>query len=501
MSGKSKTPLMDALQEAMQEVNIFPPSASTLALSSLGEPEEPSGGTNNGNGTAAARNQAGLVHRSAVEVMDQPLFYLFIIVKVGRVNRTVFMQIKDDPLARSGSASTSPTLGLEENKYSFNHGPLDAMDGRMMDVSGELHGGCLTTDDVDRIQMLINEFCLKSLLPHIERQMKLLNEAASARKSTHRSLLSATKRWFGSQRPGGGLPGLGGGTQSASSQAAVAVSYHPESAQLQVRRLGDLAFLVGHYDLAYSSYHSAKKDFEADAAWLHFAGAAEMAALSAFLASQQQSLTTIQTGLLGGQRTVPFHYFDTALTTYLQTCRMANWATRCAVLASECHKAVGQYKEAAHQLILLTSEDADLRSAILLEQAALCFLRSGLKGNSSDLLKPNMSPLVRKYAFHMILAGHRFGKAGQKRHASRAYQLALQVYRDHGWSLAEDHIHYTVGRQCLNGQQVEAACQALAALLKPGSQQSAAQQSAYLNEFIHVHQVIMPCSSCPIEHN
>ena len=38
-----------------------------------------------------------------------------------------------------------------------------------------------------------------------------------------------------------------------------------------------------------------------------------------------------------------------------------------------------------------------------------------------------MAPLVRKYAFHMILAGHRFGKSGQKRHAARAYQLALQV--------------------------------------------------------------------------
>jgi hypothetical protein len=44
-----------------------------------------------------------------------------------------------------------------------------------------------------------------------------------------------------------------------------------------------------------------------------------------------------------------------------------------------------------------------------------------------DAAKPNMAPLIRKYAFHMILAGHRFGKSGQKRHASRAYQLALQV--------------------------------------------------------------------------
>lgn len=63
------------------------------------------------------------------------------------------------------------------------------------------------------------------------------------------------------------------------------------------------------------------------------------------------------------------------------------------------------------------------------------------------------------------------------------------MYKGHGWSLAEDHIHYTVGRQCLNKQQIEAACIALAALLKPESMQTAAQQTAYLNEFIHVHQV------------
>lgn len=48
------------------------------------------------------------------------------------------------------------------------------------------------------------------------------------------------------------------------------------------------------------------------------------------------------------------------------------------------------------------------------------------------------------------------------------YKINLfQVYKGHGWSLAEDHIHNTVGRQCFNRQQIEAACQALGALLKP----------------------------------
>lgn len=58
---------------------------------------------------------------------------------------------------------------------------------------------------------------------------------------------------------------------------------------------------------------------------------------------------------------------------------MVQWATRCAVIASECLKATNQYSEAAGHLIRLISEDADLRSAVLLEQAALCFLRGAVK--------------------------------------------------------------------------------------------------------------------------
>ena len=180
---------------------------------------------------------------------------------------------------------------------------------------------------------------------------------------------------------------------------------------------------------------------------------------------------------------------------------MSNWATRCAVLACHCLRSTGHYGEAALQLIRLTSEDADLRSAVLLEQAALCFLRSAIRSNGDDSSsavssgggsgKTNVAPLLRKYAFHMILAGHRYGKSGQKKHAPRAYQSALQVYRGHGWSLAEDHIQYTVGRQCLSGHRVEAEAAVLACLLKPHSLQSPSQQMAYLNEFIHVHQVFI----------
>ena len=50
------------------------------------------------------------------------------------------------------------------------------------------------------------------------------------------------------------------------------LSYPTESPELQHRKLGDLSFLVQHYELAYNSYHSAKREFNNDHAWLYFAG-------------------------------------------------------------------------------------------------------------------------------------------------------------------------------------------------------------------------------------
>lgn len=49
--------------------------------------------------------------------------------------------------------------------------------------------------------------------------------------------------------------------------------YGPDAPELQVRKLGDLAFMFQLYEVAYQAYHNAKRDFSADQAWLHFAGA------------------------------------------------------------------------------------------------------------------------------------------------------------------------------------------------------------------------------------
>lgn len=94
------------------------------------------------------------------------------------------------------------------------------------------HGACLTMPDHDRISAFIHDMCAHALLPHVEKQIQQLHDQVSQtqhlyyswdlrdfrglivftfyldllqisnKKSVSRSLLGATKRWFGTNKPG-----------------------------------------------------------------------------------------------------------------------------------------------------------------------------------------------------------------------------------------------------------------------------------------------------------
>ena len=59
----------------------------------------------------------------------------------------------------------------------------------------------LSTEDLEMFKMMMSEFCLKSLLPYVERQIGLLNDLISNKKGVSRCLFSATKRWFETNKP------------------------------------------------------------------------------------------------------------------------------------------------------------------------------------------------------------------------------------------------------------------------------------------------------------
>ncbi|XP_076111682.1 trafficking protein particle complex subunit 8-like isoform X2 [Mytilus galloprovincialis] len=350
----------------------------------------------------------------------------------------------DDQLSPDGTSSpeSSHNYSYSKNKSSDKNKPSSG------------HGMCLTTSDQDRLKIFIHEFCVRALIPWAEKHMRILNDQLTSRKGIHRSLFSATKKWFGGNKP----------VNQAATNQNTTVVYTTEAPELQMRRLADLAFLFQMYDFAYRTYHTAKRDFNNDHAWLHYAGALEMACIAMFMDPQEQKY--------------PFHYMESAIQTYLQTCKNPLYAARATVVSTEALKSRRMYHEAALQFIKLTSEDSDLRSALLLEQAAHCYINIEV-------------PKVRKYSFHMILAGHRFSKAGQRKHSLRSYSQALQVYKGKGWALAEDHINFTLGRQSFNLKHLENATAAFKHLLTENSKQTAGQQGAFFREYLFVYKQLL----------
>ncbi|XP_077391270.1 trafficking protein particle complex subunit 8 isoform X2 [Festucalex cinctus] len=387
-------------------------------------------------------------------------------------------QLDEDVVSAIGSsADENGVIAAEDPRSAQTDGRLEAdsvsSTGDSKKGSGEAestavggHGACLTLGDHDHIRQFVQEFTFRGLLPHIEKNIRQLNDQLVSRKGLSRSLFTATKKWFG----GGKAP-----EKSVSEpKSASSLLYPPEAPELQIRKMADLCFLVQHYELAYSCYHTAKKDFLSDQAMLYAAGALEMAAVSAFLQA-------------GAARPYPAHYMDTAIQTYRDVCRNMVLAERCALLSAEILKSQGKYSEAATLLIKMTSEDSDLRSALLLEQAAHCFINMRTR-------------MLRKFAFHMILAGHRFSKAAQKRHALRCYCQAMQVYKGRSWSLAEDHINFTIGRQSFTLGQPEKAVQAFKQILTNDSRQTAAQQGAFLREYLYVYKTVISRSGVRLPH-
>lgn len=69
--------------------------------------------------------------------------------------------------------------------------------------------------------------------------------------------------------------------------------------------------------------------------------------------------------------------------------------------------------------------------------------------------------------------------------------FTLQLYKDRGWSLAEDHIHFTVGKLAGHLKLLKEGSSSLAFLLSSTSKQTPAQQETYLREFLQMLQVLL----------
>ena len=387
------------------------------------------------------------------------------------------------------------------------------------------HGMCLALSDHDRIKTFISEFLQRGLVPYAERTMKALNDQVQSKKSILKSF-GLPRKFFGGGSSSSSTASVAlsnakaaaiiaastGGVQSTSGSSTTASIASPititnnfigTNDELQLRRLADLAFMFRLYDLAYNSYHSAKKEFSSilgsnnsqtsseqlSLMKMYFAGALEMATVASFMqnfandmaftsssslinASSFSSSTpstipnSISTNSLSSlnmpssstsisNKTYQLQYVDESIGLYSNECKNVYFSIRSVLLSTEALKATNLFLKAAYQFINLANDETDVRTALFLEQAALCYLAQP-------------QPLIRKYAFFMSLAGHRFSRAGQvimgfiylkkyfiyytvyiwyliklkKKHSLRVYKHAMEIYENRGWFKAQDYINY-----------------------------------------------------------
>eukprot|EP00698_Gefionella_okellyi_P007453 TRINITY_DN1822_c0_g1_i2.p1 TRINITY_DN1822_c0_g1~~TRINITY_DN1822_c0_g1_i2.p1 ORF type:complete len:1420 (-),score=276.28 TRINITY_DN1822_c0_g1_i2:1179-5438(-) len=314
------------------------------------------------------------------------------------------------------------------------------------DAPPSLFGACLSPEDRGQLDAFMRDFILKNLLPFMDRRVQLLNTQVEANR---RGVKNSIRAWWG-RKP------------KALDQTATA-SYPLSTVESQIRQLADFQFFLRHYELALANYRLVSGDFKNDHAQKHHAGSLEMIGLCLFMLDQ-------------GRREC-IESLDLAYNAYLRSGNK-HLAARVTVLEADIHRSRGLHKESA--LILLRcsgQENSDLRAALWIEQAAFAFMRLPTPG-------------VRKFAFHLVLAGHRYSQANQRRHSSRCYMLAGNGFENKGWSLIEDHINFTLGRLCAHLGDIEHAVQYFVKLLGD-SQQPVQRQTTFLKEFMFLVKALL----------
>ncbi|CAO3683651.1 unnamed protein product [Rhizopus stolonifer] len=362
------------------------------------------------------------------------------------------------PILHGNSIPTFP-LNLPENTNNAN--PTEELQQASIQ-----YGRCMTVENVDQIKFMTREFVVQSLVPFMERNIQQWNEqVASARRGLTGRLFGASRRLFGTSTRSSpqsvqNIPAQGPNVPFGLSSMTVYPFAAPEA---QMRKLADYAFMLRDYKFAYTIYDTVRRDYATEKAYKYHAGTQEMMGIC--LLMMDQPLTN---------KTDVDRHFELAVQQYLSRCRSIFHATRATVIYYELLKDRQMWKDIPTALVRMTGEDSDLRSALFLEQAALCFLRA------------NNKPMVRKYGFHLVMAGQRYGKASQRLHAFRCYEMAISVLDSSSWTIAKNHVQFALGRQAFHLARLEDSVTYFSNVLKD-SKQTAQQQVAHIREFLFIY--------------
>lgn len=352
-----------------------------------------------------------------------------------------------------------------------------------------IRGACLSDTDKRAIRRYVANMVSTGLVPAVERRIANLNSAVTNAKRGVKNVIKSFWR-----KPKESLltnvSGYGDSSASQKDSSSVnepttsgSVKYRFDSIESQTRLLADTLFLMRDYDAALGVYRLVKDDYKHDKAMLYYASVQEMIVLCMYMLDPY--------GRDGRFASDVHHSIETALYSYTRAAdeekesdnntgvrpgeapRATRLATRlCLVLSATRSLCEGKQMEIADLLASASSHETPLGAAVLLEQSSAHYYRAGL---------------IRKYAFHMLMAGHMFRSAGQERHAFRCFSASLYVYHGERWEELRSHLRSALAAQLYGMKRYALSMQFYAKLVGAGGGRvSVRSQQKFINHIVDI---------------
>jgi hypothetical protein len=350
----------------------------------------------------------------------------------------------------------------------------------------KLRGKCLSAEDLLSIRQVMARIITLGLIPAVERRIYTLNVAVTNAKKGVKNVLKSFWR-----KPSGvsnilsnsSHGGHSGRDDKGGASASTDVVYRYDSIESQTRLLADTLFLIRDYDAALSMYRLVKDDYKQDQSHSHYASVHEMIAMCLHFIDPY------------GNRNMSkeiFQVIETALFLYSQIADEENalvkdrgsrpsrvsvasrCVTRLSLLVSSIRSVCnGRDLEIADLLASASSNETPLGAAVLLEQSAAHYYKAGM---------------YRKFAFHMLMAGHMFRSAGKEHHTIRCFTSAMYVYNDRPkkWNSLSNHLISALAGQLYGMKRIKLSLQLYTQLVgkTSGGKVSIRTQQKFLDHLI-----------------
>mmetsp|Transcript_18464 Transcript_18464/g.52988 ORF Transcript_18464/g.52988 Transcript_18464/m.52988 type:complete len:1404 (-) Transcript_18464:37-4248(-) len=339
-------------------------------------------------------------------------------------------------------------------------------------------GNRLSPVDIQNLRRYVGSLVSSSLLPAVERRISHLNIQVSNHKKGMKNMM---KGFFRKSKDSSGESYHGANSTATAVNAGATGGYPYSSIESQTRLLADTLFLMRDYEAALSMYRLVKDDYKQDRAHLHHASVNELMGLCIYLIDPyghrygREAYSCLETAFYGYQRAAEDERAALSKAVGESGGRpsASTISTRlasrlCLVLSARRELCVDRPMEIADLLASASSHETALGAAVLLEQSASHYYKA---------------TAARKYAFHMLMAGHMFRSAGQESHAFRCFASSLYVYRSGKWDELYNHLRSALAAQLYGMGRMSTSLRLYAGLVGTtgGGRVSVRSQQKFLN--------------------